>query len=48
MISEVMMPIGRSRLGRLASSAMVETASKNYLQIALEEISAGKIKYRYR
>jgi DNA-directed RNA polymerase subunit omega len=27
---------------------MVETGSKNYLQIALEEIVAGKIKYRYR
>jgi DNA-directed RNA polymerase subunit omega len=27
---------------------MVETDSKNYLKIALEEIAAGKIKYRYR
>ncbi|WP_210493372.1 DNA-directed RNA polymerase subunit omega [Patulibacter sp. SYSU D01012] len=27
---------------------MVETASKNYLTIALEEIAAGKITYRYR
>jgi DNA-directed RNA polymerase subunit omega len=27
---------------------MVETGSKNYLKIALEEISQGKIKYRYR
>ncbi len=27
---------------------MVETASKNYLTIALEEIQAGKIKYEYR
>jgi DNA-directed RNA polymerase subunit K/omega len=27
---------------------MVETGSKNYLKIALEEIAAGKIKYRYR
>lgn len=27
---------------------MVDTGSKNYLQIALEEIAAGKIKYRYR
>ena len=27
---------------------MVETSSKNYLKIALEEIAAGKIKYEYR
>ncbi|GAC1318930.1 MAG: DNA-directed RNA polymerase subunit omega [Thermoleophilaceae bacterium] len=27
---------------------MVETGSKNYLRIALEEIAAGKINYRYR
>ena len=27
---------------------MVETDSKNYLKIALEEIAAGKIKHRYR
>ena len=27
---------------------MVETESKNYLKIALEEIAAGKIKYEYR
>ena len=27
---------------------MVETGSKNYLKIALEEIAAAKIKYRYR
>jgi len=27
---------------------MVETDSKNYLKIALEEIAAAKIKYRYR
>jgi DNA-directed RNA polymerase subunit omega len=27
---------------------MVETASKNYLTIALEEVAAGKIKYHYR
>ena len=27
---------------------MVETRSKNYLTIALEEISEGKIKYHYR
>ncbi len=27
---------------------MVETASKNYLTIALEEVGQGKIKYRYR
>jgi DNA-directed RNA polymerase subunit K/omega len=26
----------------------VETGSKNYLKIALEEVAAGKIKYRYR
>jgi DNA-directed RNA polymerase subunit omega len=27
---------------------MVDTGSKNYLKISLEEIAAGKIKYRYR
>ena len=27
---------------------MVETGSKNYLKIALEEVAASKIKYRYR
>ena len=27
---------------------MVETGSKNYLKIALEEIAAGKINHRYR
>ena len=27
---------------------MVDTGSKNYLKIALDEIAAGKIKYRYR
>ena len=27
---------------------MVETSSKNYLTIALEEIQAGKIKYEYK
>ena len=27
---------------------MIETASKNYLTIALEEAAGGKIKYRYR
>ncbi len=27
---------------------MVETASKNYLTIALEEVAQGKVKYRYR
>ena len=27
---------------------MVETTSKNYLTIALEEVAAGKIAYRYR
>jgi DNA-directed RNA polymerase subunit omega len=27
---------------------MVETRSKNYLTIALEEVAAGKIKYQYR
>ena len=27
---------------------MVETDSKNYLKISLEELAAGKIKYRYR
>jgi DNA-directed RNA polymerase subunit omega len=27
---------------------MVETTSKNYLKIALEEVAAGKLKYHYR
>ena len=27
---------------------MVDTASKNYLTIALEEVAEGKIKYQYR
>jgi DNA-directed RNA polymerase subunit omega len=27
---------------------MVETESKNYLKIALEEIAGDKLKYRYR
>ena len=27
---------------------MVETGSKNYLKISLEEIASDKIKYRYR
>ena len=27
---------------------MVETRSKNYLTIALEEVASGKIKYQYR
>jgi DNA-directed RNA polymerase subunit omega len=27
---------------------MVDTSSKNYLQIALEEIAAEKLKYQYR
>ena len=27
---------------------MIETASKNYLTIALEEVANDKIKYRYR
>jgi DNA-directed RNA polymerase subunit omega len=27
---------------------MVDTDSKNYLKIALEEVAAGKINYRYR
>ena len=27
---------------------MVETRSKNYLTIALEEVAAGKLKYHYR
>ena len=27
---------------------MIETASKNYLTIALEEVASGKIKYHYR
>ena len=27
---------------------MIETDSKNYLNIALEEIAADKVKYRYR
>ena len=26
---------------------MVDTSSKNYLKISLDEIAAGKIKYRY-
>ena len=26
---------------------MVETGSKNYLKISLDEITAGKIRYRY-
>jgi len=26
----------------------VETGSKNYLKISLEEIAAGKLKYHYR
>jgi DNA-directed RNA polymerase subunit K/omega len=26
----------------------VETGSKNYLKIALEEVAGGKLKYRYR
>ena len=26
---------------------MVETASKNYLKIALDELAAGKVNYRY-
>jgi DNA-directed RNA polymerase subunit K/omega len=26
----------------------VESRSKNYLTLALEEIAAGKLKYRYR
>jgi len=26
----------------------VDTISKNYLTIALEEVAAGKIKYHYR
>ncbi len=26
----------------------IETQSKNYLTIALEEVAAGKIKYQYR
>jgi len=26
----------------------VDSASKNYLTIALEEVAAGKIKYQYR
>ena len=27
---------------------MVDTASKNYLTIALEEVAAGKLSYHYR
>ena len=27
---------------------MVETGSKNYLTLALEEVASGKLKYRYR
>ena len=27
---------------------MVETASKNYLTIALEEVASGKLRYQYR
>jgi DNA-directed RNA polymerase subunit omega len=27
---------------------MVDSSSKNYLTIALEEVAAGKIKYQYR
>jgi DNA-directed RNA polymerase subunit omega len=27
---------------------MVETGSKNYLKIALEEVAEGKLQYRYR
>ena len=27
---------------------MVDTRSKNYLTIALEEVAAGKLNYRYR
>jgi DNA-directed RNA polymerase subunit omega len=27
---------------------MIETASKNYLTIALEEVAAGKLNYHYR
>ena len=27
---------------------MVDTASKNYLTIALEEVATGKVAYRYR
>ena len=27
---------------------MIETGSKNYLTIALEEVAAGKLNYRYR
>lgn len=27
---------------------MVDTQSKNYLTIALEEVAAGKLKYRHR
>ena len=27
---------------------MVETGSKNYLKIALEEVAGGKLKYQYR
>jgi hypothetical protein len=27
---------------------MIDTWSKNYLTIALEEVAGGKLKYRYR
>jgi hypothetical protein len=27
---------------------MIDTGSKNYLKISLEELAAGKLKYRYR
>jgi len=27
---------------------MVDTDSSNYLQVALEELAAGKLRYRYR
>jgi DNA-directed RNA polymerase subunit K/omega len=39
-----------SARGRSTSSQppMVDSASKNYLTIALEEVAAGKIKYQYR
>ena len=30
------------------SPPMVDTESKNYLKISLEELAAGKINYRYR
>ena len=32
----------------LSHLQLVETASKNYLTIALEEVAQGKINYRYR